>query len=112
MDIPSIVGVIGYYDEGLRAPNDELAILEWEDNPYPRSVRALRRPRRLRRARPGRRRGRRSPAWRGATGACSCSSPSTCEVLQGDLPNGDAMRWARRNCEVTERDEIEITAPT
>ena len=32
------------------------------------------------------------------------------ESLQGDVPNSAALRWARRNCKVTEREETEITA--
>ena len=37
-DIPSINTAIGYYDHRFRAPNGELAVLEWKDNPFPRNV--------------------------------------------------------------------------
>ena len=109
IDIASVSGAIGYYDEGLRAPNGELAILEWEDNPFPREFVPY--------DDPGGYTSRSGPPPRAAVARLARGErrlfvflAEYVEALQGDVPNGEAMRWARRNCKVTERDEVDIGA--
>lgn len=108
-DIPSINTVIGYYDQRFRAPNGELAVLEWQDNPFPRSVVPYDDP----------------DGYAGPTGPPPRATIARLargerrlfvflaeysEALQGDVPESAGLRWARRNCRVTEREETEITA--
>jgi 4-amino-4-deoxy-L-arabinose transferase-like glycosyltransferase len=107
LDITPVFPVFGYYEERYRAPNGELIVNEWEEYPLPDDIVPLDDP-------------------GGYGGPGTIEGPPTREQfqelasgdrrlflvlaeygkwLQGDIPAGPAMRWARENCEVVENDD-------
>jgi len=109
LDIPSVAPGLAYYDQSWRARGGLLPVLEWEDTPFPAAIVPYDDP----------------EGYAGPTGPPPPSAmrrhaggdrrlfvifAEYVERLQGDLPNGAAMRWARRNCTVTDRSAEGISA--
>ena len=107
VDIISVFPVFGYYNDEYRAPNGELIVHEWDEHPLPADIVPLDDP----------------GGYTGPTGPPTPEMISELasgddrlfvvlaeyvERLQGDIPNGAALDWARANCEVEEGDEVEI----
>ena len=107
LDITPVFPVFGYYVDRYRAPNGELIVNEWEEHPLPDDIVPLDDP-------------------GGYGGPGTIEGPPTREQfselasgdqrlfvvlaeygkwLQGDIPTGPAMTWARENCKVVENDD-------
>jgi mannosyltransferase len=100
LDIASVFPVFGYYDKHWASADGDLVVYEWEDRPFPRSEV-------IPFDDPGGYAGRAGPPGPGDIARNASGDERLfvvfaeyVERLQGDLPNGRAMRWARRNCRV------------
>ena len=108
LDIASVFPVMGYYDERYRAPNGELIVLEWDEYPLPEDIVPL--------DDPGGYAGPTGPPTREMIQELASGDQQLFVVLaeyqphlQGDIPSGPAMKWARDNCTVEEqKDEVFI----
>ena len=108
LDIVSVLPVLGYYDDRYRAPNGELIVLEWDEYPLPEDIVPL--------DDPGGYAGPAGPPSRGMIQRLASGDQRLFVVLaeyqphlQGDIPSGPAIDWARENCDVRERkDEVFI----
>ena len=109
IDIPGVTAGLAYYDPHFQSRDGLLPVLEWGDTPFPRDVVAFDDPEGY-----AGRTGPPPPAviQRYAAGnrRLFVLFAEYVDRLQGDLPNGAAMRWARRNCKVTEHDAVGISA--
>lgn len=109
VDSISTFPVISYYLPQYRAPNGELIVDEWDEYPLPDDIVPF--------DAPGGYTGPPGPPTpediaRNASGdrRLFVVYSEYVEHLQGDIPNGEAITWARANCKVIERDEYAIDA--
>ncbi|HEV7846558.1 MAG TPA: glycosyltransferase family 39 protein [Thermoleophilaceae bacterium] len=107
LDIAAVLPVLGYYDDRYRAPDGDLVVHEWGDRPMPRGV--------LPYDDPGGYGGTVGPPTRATIARLARGDrrlivvlAEYVEALQGDVPNSRGLRWARRECTVTRREEFQI----
>lgn len=107
VDIAAVLPVLGYYDDTYRAPGGDLVVHEWGDRPMPRGV--------LPYDDPGGYGGTTGPPSRATIARLARGErrlivvlSEYVEALQGDVPNSPGLRWARRECTVTRRQEFQI----
>ncbi|MEA2407291.1 MAG: mannosyltransferase [Thermoleophilaceae bacterium] len=107
LDIAAVLPVLGYYDDTYRAPDGDLVVHEWGDRPMPRGV--------LPYDDPGGYGGTVGPPTRATIARLARGDrrlivvlAEYVEALQGDVPNSPGLRWARRECTVSRRQEFQI----
>ncbi len=107
LDSPVVFPVFGYYQERYRPANGQLSSYEWNPSVVPPDVIPL--------DDPGGYAGPPGPPTRQMISRLASGDRRLFVVLaeyvearQGYIQEGDALNWARRNCRVIERDEVEI----
>jgi 4-amino-4-deoxy-L-arabinose transferase-like glycosyltransferase len=108
VDSISIFPVLGYYDNRYRAPNGEVIVDEWRDHPLPPDIVPLDTPGGYSHRPPG-------PPTPQMIADLASGDRRLFVVLanfsrrvQGDVPNGAALTWARQNCDVVEPPQVDI----
>jgi 4-amino-4-deoxy-L-arabinose transferase-like glycosyltransferase len=108
VDSISIFPVFGYYDDRYRAANGELIVDEWRDHPLPDDIVPLDTPGGYSHRPPG-------PPTPQMIADLASGGQRLFVVLanfskrvQGFVPNGEALTWARQNCDVVAPDEVDI----
>jgi hypothetical protein len=111
VDIITVFPVFGYYDERYRAPNGDLIVNEWGEYKLPREIVPLDTRGGYNEGVPP------GPPTAGMFAGLASGDRRLFVTLaeysvriQGDIPNGPALAWARRNCHVVERPEPGIDA--